>query len=1374
MTSLLNVFTTKIQKKLSYKSDLNTFLSKKISRDNENIFEIQQTINCNINKDNINYIYLKEIFDNYEKRKSVFTYVNDKKLEDKFEFPETGFKGNQDECKSLSTAYKSQIIFIEIDNEKNGEEFDFENLLYGMKCQSYNQKMLELLTKNQNKNTNERFALEKFINCQDCENAIIYVFFRKTYRNSTNDSKKRTVQLYNHTQNIESSSFHSGKNKLINNNGLNNKDFLGKTTSFDQQDVIINILDVTDVYTLKDYSDVYGIDFQLNKTRNTTFNYTYTPFYLHLEKYLMFFKTLCSIDYIKVTTSSNSTTDQMFIDKDGENKTRNDRVKTSNSYQNIKDLKVNDKAFIKNNKIRDKDKNDLKNVQKTIKIVNLNKKKRNADQLSNTKDTYKNHTNKFSKNKKKKKIPRGIVEEDEDIILNQSNSFHSGEMPFNLRDSMSIGYDAGMLKNSGIYKDFNKTINDTWNSFDSYEQSMHEKDHEDLKENDVIEQYNQIESNNQNLLKKFLQFSIEEQKLLFENNISNVDLRLNYQYSYFDEKMAKSMQIDQFRANELIQQRLSMYNEIFYLIEKKICKSKYLESIFKEKTDNKTIDNRDINNDQEDYLDLTKYNFKYTQIIMDKIESEYFDCSTEIGRKNDFESYQLCIIISSTNSDFENYFMLMESKLQSFRFKYKICVSQAKIDHYIEENSKFFQNEIYSIPFSLLYDRRNSDHFNSFSQSMPELFFNETYKSKTLYSLIQEIFKSLSDIQDIKDCIECIVEHFKYDLEEKNLCSILFNIKCLELDFLQLPVEEQDTIEFFKILQQQIGSCKSYYEKNLATKYYIVDAFECQQMWNERTIEPLQRYNNLVQNKKHFLQCFSDVLEFKNDTVCNLPIAGKLLLNFKQMHRYFKYMHLNRTRDKILTIRKSKQLYYSKLWLVQDRLAKMTLNEQEDGGDKENIIDKFINDEFKPHKNYEHSLVSIKEVKMQSNSKLKDFKSSIGNEFFDEWLWPLIIQYYEWMFSQRKECKLIIKNGIESYKITKLGSNGSTNDDENDIFNMDIDKIDEMYIKPLDQQNDIIYSERNQFSGFLKIPNKYYIDSKLMKDCIFPRTFQDYIVFAEQNWIFPPCIASILLNCVEKKQHPKNNERLILGKFLFSLYFSEEQVIDFFAKLYSYEEKYKDITAETFYKTGDKQLISGIKYQHAKNGSPSCTDIANKGLCPFYDQKLTYKSNNSQQTKNSTKKYILKKGKSNIVDIEDLLIGYSQITGSKTLNPCSKHCKKIELPENYFHDGETEIFKTHSKKELEFEVSHAQKLCTMAVRNRFVQDNTEDNSDDTETPDGITKFQKFNLNKSLRFYRQRDRNNNVQYKYLQSMSKPLYYLSYSIRQFSRMPIQYEE
>ncbi len=251
------------------------------------------------------------------------------------------------------------------------------------------------------------------------------------------------------------------------------------------------------------------------------------------------------------------------------------------------------------------------------------------------------------------------------------------------------------------------------------------------------------------------------------------------------------------------------------------------------------------------------------------------------------------------------------------------------------------------------------------------------------------------------------------------------------------------------------------------------------------------------------------------------------------------------------------------------------------------------------------------------------------------------------MFQERKRFSLVIQNNREKYTLVNY-EHHSFADDFSNINNLTLEQIDIRFLKPLitvatvdptplQKYQPVSILERNQKTGFLKLPNKFYIDAKLIKENIFPYSFEDYVEFAKLKFMFPPCIAGIILRCVERKIHPKNDERLILGKFLFSLYFSEDQVIDFFAKMYACEEKFKDITFENFYKTGDRDVIRGIRQQHSKNGSPSCSDIIEKKLCPFATDKLNYKRQKNET--NESRKYNLVESDNKITDIEDLLKG---------------------------------------------------------------------------------------------------------------------------------------
>lgn len=162
-----------------------------------------------------------------------------------------------------------------------------------------------------------------------------------------------------------------------------------------------------------------------------------------------------------------------------------------------------------------------------------------------------------------------------------------------------------------------------------------------------------------------------------------------------------------------------------------------------------------------------------------------------------------------------------------------------------------------------------------------------------------------------------------------------------------------------------------------------------------------------------------------------------------------------------------------------------------------------------------------------------------------------------------------------------------------------------------------------------------------------------------------------------------------------------------------------------------------------------------------------------------------------------------------SVNTCSSNCKAVELPVDFNdrifdnddangdNNGHIE-YKTHSTQEVAFNVQHAQKLCFMAARNEFnpyysnsSTTKTTNNDDDAKTTlNEKTKKRKiqkhenddfntevieekqekiqnswFRLARSLNFFRQRESKNGVvKVKYLQSVSKPMHYLTYTMRQ----------
>lgn len=190
----------------------------------------------------------------------------------------------------------------------------------------------------------------------------------------------------------------------------------------------------------------------------------------------------------------------------------------------------------------------------------------------------------------------------------------------------------------------------------------------------------------------------------------------------------------------------------------------------------------------------------------------------------------------------------------------------------------------------------------------------------------------------------------------------------------------------------------------------------------------------------------------------------------------------------------------------------------------------------------------------------------------------------------------------------------------------------------------------------------------------------------------------------------------------------------------------------------------------------------------------------------------------------NIIIGYSEMTDS-SVNTCSSNCKSVELPTDFndriFDNEDTANgngnghieYKTHSTQEVAFNVQHAQKLCFMAARNEFnpyysnsstttttrTTNNDDDSkitvnektkkrkiqkqeNDDFNTEATVEKQEKiqnswFRLARSLNFFRQHESKGGVvKVKYLQSVSKPLNYLTYTMRQVYNAftPISFEQ
>lgn len=510
-----------------------------------------------------------------------------------------------------------------------------------------------------------------------------------------------------------------------------------------------------------------------------------------------------------------------------------------------------------------------------------------------------------------------------------------------------------------------------------------------------------------------------------------------------------------------------MYSDIYNLIVNKKCKKIFISKEENAEKDNNIKDETMVELSQRDAIRLRP-------IILSKIELVHFNCKNKESRVEEFESLQLCLILAASDSEFEKYFLFIENKLSAFRFKYRICISQSSLDHYLNANAEYY-NSIETIPFAMLNSDCENPILDPYAKKMSNTVFFSVQQSNMLKEICDRIFGA-------ELLPEILIKHYENDLKSGHLACLVYNELCLELDFIQFSFEDKqsDFSTLFKKIQRKLGSYQCYYEKQLATKYYIVNFEDCEQMLNRKTNTSILS-NNLIKNRKHFeyefnndfnmplptttntsqkqstssssaspngsdekktKRSFDDVnkrendenndsssslpiiLDMKNTNEINLPLLGKFLLHYKDMARYLKYKNLQFMKKRINAIKKENKLYYSNLWLIQQRLtnalnkkiSEMTNTADEQNADhidekqrQENIakfnemskksIELFtghIREYFKPNKHYIHTDKTIDEVKTIANRIYLDFCKKITNSQFQSWFLPTLDFFHNW------------------------------------------------------------------------------------------------------------------------------------------------------------------------------------------------------------------------------------------------------------------------------------------------------------------------------------------------------------------------------------------
>jgi hypothetical protein len=297
-------------------------------------------------------------------------------------------------------------------------------------------------------------------------------------------------------------------------------------------------------------------------------------------------------------------------------------------------------------------------------------------------------------------------------------------------------------------------LSETWKSMDNFHKMEELKQSlEDDKNVEIdtlvgkVEEYHSILNDNRKLIFKLLRFIIEEKRVAHENNLE-LDLRSYHYYCHKNIKMAKNMSIDNDKAIHLLNKRLEMYSDIYEFCINRRCKIRFFHNILcKDEKTAATCNciNTFFQNDEEqqqqqqhgqttddaqkrqttiqllkkskklsDYVDLRDDFLKYTPVIFSNIEMCHFNCREKKAALEEFESFQLCLILAATDSDFEKYFLFVENKLCAFRFKYRICISQSSIDYYLKVNHEFYR-EIEHLPFSLIVEEYEGKFFKLFA-----------------------------------------------------------------------------------------------------------------------------------------------------------------------------------------------------------------------------------------------------------------------------------------------------------------------------------------------------------------------------------------------------------------------------------------------------------------------------------------------------------------------------------------------------------------------------------------------------------------------------------------------------------------------------------
>lgn len=480
-------------------------------------------------------------------------------------------------------------------------------------------------------------------------------------------------------------------------------------------------------------------------------------------------------------------------------------------------------------------------------------------------------------------------------------------------------------------------------------------------------------------------------------------------------------------------------------------------------------------------------------------------------------------------------------------------------------------------------------------------------------------------------------------------------------------------------------------------------------------------------------------------------VRGRMLLHHRQMGRYMAQRVLEHSRQRVLLLRAHDGLgaHAAPIWAVGRIAALLETNGGADGNDDkaERVADRvhnYVRYFYRMHASEHsanvrvHEASTVARIVQAARESEARFERLVGSALCHGVLWP----HYEAFALSHGASDYTLKRGRALGKARigvarktladRMGGGGSgivdvlagdavvdvdADGDGGDVADADVAAV----AKALDaRETPGVDVERDERTGRKLRYSDGYVDAQLWRQApLRPCGAEELVALARAGGFFAPCIARILLACVDDGVHPGNRARYVLATFLYSLRYSDEQVLGVFVHLYRCDPKYADVTLETFDGAtgGMAKSICAMRKSFETSGTPACQTIIRGGadthisgyMCPFADPALDLRAplETAAAAKGKMAPNRLRLSSKHTVDIEDVVREYAAVSGAAKhgarIDAMSKRNVRYSEPAFGVSGGgddgaRTVVVNTHSRSDISNGRVLGQKLCRATCR----------------------------------------------------------------------------